>query len=103
MTNPGLISWSLVPGTLLLVARLVYEKAVLEGPQMLLFSFSHEYPLLALWGVLSYYASFVWLGAVVLKAAIGHPRWKLLADLRVVVSVLGFLVAVGLVAGVLWP
>jgi hypothetical protein len=49
-----------------------------------------------MWCVLSYYGSFVWLGAVVLKAAIGQPRWKLLIDLRVGLGVLAALVAVEL-------
>ena len=96
-----LISWSLVPGTLILVARVVYEEMLLTGPQS--FTFSHQHPVLAVWSILSYYATGVWLGAVVLKAAMSEPKSKLLADHRVVLSILSVLLGVGLVAGVGLP
>ena len=70
---------------------------------MWLFSFSHTSPILAMWGVLSYWGAFVWVGAVILKSAINQPRWTLLRDLRFPLGVLVSLVTIQLVLGVLIP
>lgn len=96
------ISWALLPGTFLFVARIAYEMALLPDSN-LLFAFSHTHPVLATWGVISYYMTWLWLGVLLLKAAMERPRWKLLVDHRMVLSVLAALVAVGLIESIVLP
>ena len=94
-----LVSWAFVPGSFVLVSELVFERLYFQGPQMWLFSFAHMHPLLMMWGVLSFWGSLIWVGAVILKAAITQPRWALLVGLRVPIGVSAVLLAMGFLLG----
>jgi hypothetical protein len=69
--------WFVLPGTLFLCARILYEETIMtvsRGPQMVGFSLVHAMPLLFVAGMLSFVGANLWVGAAAICIAFRKQR-----------------------------
>lgn len=88
----ALVTWALVPGMALVVGAILLSAFASGDPQGSSIVNVHTFPLLFALGGFSILGSWIWVGAVILKAAFEKPRWQLIFDLRVPFGVLSVLV-----------